>query len=101
MNHEEERKNAEVDVEDGFKSCFSNISLLYGRTYSDLSTQDLLGDLVRMECFQTNYNYLISMNHEEERKNAKVDVKDRFKPCFSNISLLYGRTYSDLSTQDF
>jgi len=100
IHHEEEKRKQNWMLRTDSNHVPPNINLLYGRTYTDLSAQDFLGDLVR-KCFQTNYNYLISIHHEEERKNAKMDVEDRFKPCFSNINLLYHRTYPDLYPEDF
>ena len=78
-----------------------NINLVYGGTYKDISTQDLLKALALMEQLLTiDYN-LISMHHrkEERRQNWMLRTADS-NHVPPNINLLYGRTYPELSPQD-
>jgi len=76
-----------------------HINLLYGRTYTGLSSQHLLGNPARMGCFLTIDYHLISMHHEEEERKQKWMLRTDSNRVPPNINLIYGRTYTEISTQ--
>jgi len=68
MHHEEEERKQNWMLRTNCNHVPPNTNLLYGRTYPELSPQDLLGGPALMGCFLTDCYPLKSMHHEEEER---------------------------------
>ena len=100
MHYEEEERKQNWMLRTDSNHVPPNINLLYGRTYTDISTQHLLAIQARMGCFLTNYYNLKSMHHEEEERKQNWVLRTDFNHVPPNINLLYGGTYTNISPQD-
>jgi len=92
--HEEEKRKQNWMLRTDSNLVPPSINLLYGRTYSAISTQHLLEGPARMGCFLTiDYN-LISMHREEEERKQNWMLRTDSNQVPPKINLLYGRTYT-------